>query len=89
MPLHLQTFSYRFAEQVLNSKLALKTQLEGVLTDPTLDIGTLSRPNFNAALNERFSALGWQSQPSGRGCLGSGVAPPPQPKKPGTEDLPD
>ena len=29
--LRLQTFSYRFAEQVLNSKLSLKQEIESVL----------------------------------------------------------
>jgi hypothetical protein len=63
VPLHLQTYSYRFAEQVLNSKLALKTELERMLTDETLDVRTLSRPNFNKALDERFTAHGWEPQP--------------------------
>jgi hypothetical protein len=63
MPLHLKTFSYRFAEQVLNSKLALKTELEGVLTDASLDVGTLTRQNFNKELDTRFTSKGWEAQP--------------------------
>lgn len=62
--LRLQKFSYRFAEQVLNSKLVLKQEIEDVLLDPSSDISSLSRPNFNAILEERFVNKGWESQPS-------------------------
>jgi len=57
-------FSYRFAEQVLNSKLKLKQELESILTDRTIDVSKLSRPAFNKMLKERFVAKGWESQPS-------------------------
>ncbi len=63
MQLRLQKFSYRFAEQVLSSKLALKQEIESVLTDPSIDISTLSRPQFNTELRERFVSKRWQSQP--------------------------
>ena len=63
MPLRLTTFSYRFAEQVLNSKLELKREIEDVLTDPSIAIHSLSRPVFNVELKERFVNKGWQSQP--------------------------
>src|SRR5258708_7830165 len=64
MALHLQTYSYRFAEQVMNSKLSLKQELEEVVTDSTMDVSTLTRPHFNKALNSRFAALGWETQPA-------------------------
>jgi hypothetical protein len=38
MILRLQSFSYRFAEQVLNSKLALKQEIENVLLDLDIEI---------------------------------------------------
>ena len=63
MILRLQRFSYRFAEQVLNSKLALKQEIEKIITDPTIDISTLTRPHFNKILDEKFSKVGWESQP--------------------------
>lgn len=63
MSLRLQRFSYRFAEQVLNSKLALKQEIEQVLTDPSIDPTTLSRPKFNDVLRDLFVTRGWQSQP--------------------------
>lgn len=64
MILRLQTFSYRFAEQVLNSKLALKQEIENVLLDSSIDIASLSRPNFNKVLEDLFMKRGWESQPS-------------------------
>ncbi len=64
MILRLQNFSYRFAEQVLNSKLPLKQEIESVLTDTSIDIPSLSRPNFNTILKNLFINKGWESQPS-------------------------
>ncbi len=63
MSLKLQTYSFRFAEQVLNSTLALKQEIESILTDPNIDIAQLSRPEFNKVLNALFCAKGWQPQP--------------------------
>jgi hypothetical protein len=60
--LSLQHFSYRFADEVLNSRWSLKKEAETLLTmntDPTL----LSRPGFNVLLRQRFVAAGWQDQP--------------------------
>jgi Restriction endonuclease BglII len=62
--LRLQRFSFRFAEQVLNSKLALKEEIENVLLETIPDIAKLSRPSFNDLLKERFVAHGWTSQPT-------------------------
>jgi hypothetical protein len=59
----LRDFSYRFAEQVLNSKLSLKKEIEEILTNPTLNLSELSRPTFNAELDKQFVAEGWESQP--------------------------
>jgi hypothetical protein len=64
MILRLQHFSYRFAEQVLNSKLALKQEIEAVLLDPSIDIASLSRPHFNEVLKNLFEKRSWESQPS-------------------------
>jgi hypothetical protein len=63
MNVRLERFSYRFAEQVLNSKLAIKQEIEQILTDKSIDLATLSRPKFNDVLKEVFIAQGWQSQP--------------------------
>ena len=62
MKLRLQKFSYRFAEQVLNSKLALKQEIEEILTNPKINITDLSRPRFNEILRELFVNKGWESE---------------------------
>jgi hypothetical protein len=64
MRLRLQKWSFRFAEQVLNSKLAVKQEIDEILLDPSIDIASLSRPSFNMLLDKAFVARGWQSQPS-------------------------
>jgi hypothetical protein len=64
MGIRLQRFSYRFAEQVLNSRLAIKQELEGILLDPSIELSELSRPRFNAVLEKLFVAKGWESQPA-------------------------
>jgi len=56
-------FSFRFAEQVLNSKLALKEDIEEVITSLNPDLRTLSRPRFNELLRASFRDHGWQDQP--------------------------
>ena len=63
MEIILRTFSYRFAEQVLNSRLALRQEIEEILTDQSLMIPDLSRPTFNKELDLRFVAKGWEAQP--------------------------
>ena len=61
--LHLKHFSYRFAEQVLNSKLAIKQEIETILTNEEIKIKALSRPAFNKVLRESSVAKGWTDQP--------------------------
>jgi len=63
MQLRLQKFSYRFAEQVLNSKLVIKQEIEDLLAHPSIDIPTLSRPHFNEVLKNLFVNKGWTDQP--------------------------
>jgi len=58
----LQKFSYRFAEQIFNSKLALKNEMENVILKSCSDLSVLTRPNFNKILEENFVSCGWQSQ---------------------------
>ncbi len=60
----LKTWSYRFAEEVINSKLSLKKEIEETLTDKSIDSATLTRPGFNSALRQRFVSKGWKDQPS-------------------------
>lgn len=62
--MRFRKFSFRFADQVLNSKLALKQEIEDILTDPTIDLASLSRPHFNEILRDAFIAKGWEDQPA-------------------------
>jgi hypothetical protein len=64
MKIRLQTYSFRFSEQVLNSKLASKQELESVLTDPSIDLAILSRPKYNEILDQLFCARNWERQPA-------------------------
>ncbi len=61
--MRLKRFSYRFAEQVLNSKLALKQEIENNILDVNTNLSELSRPRFNEILKEIFIQKGWQDQP--------------------------
>jgi hypothetical protein len=64
MRIRLERFSYRFAEQVLNSKLYIKQEIEDILTCPQIDLSKLTRPYFNQILDKMFKAKGWECQPS-------------------------
>ena len=64
MKLRTQNYSFRFAEQVLNSRLNLKQEIEEILEDRRIDLSQMSRPNFNKILDELFVDKGWESQPS-------------------------
>lgn len=63
MRINLQKYSFRFAEQVLNSKLALKQEIEDVLLDPSIELPSLNRPHFNKILEKLFIQKGWETQP--------------------------
>jgi len=63
MRLRLEKYSYRFAEQVMNSKLAIKQEIEETLTHLSIQIPTLSRPEFNKVLRDIFIGKGWEDQP--------------------------
>jgi len=61
--LSLKNYSFRFAEQVLNSRLAIKQEIHSILHDPAIVLDQLSRPHFNKVLDELFRRHGWQAQP--------------------------
>ena len=63
MRLSFQRYSYRFAEEVLNSNLSIKKEVESTITDLTFDVATLSRPQFNSLLRTGFLGKGWEDQP--------------------------
>ena len=55
MGINLQKYSFRFAEQVLNSKLALKQEIEDILLNPDIELLSLNRPHFNKVLENLFT----------------------------------
>ena len=61
--IRLRTYPFRFAEQVLNARLALKQEIENILQDPSIKPAELSRPRFNDVLDKLFRDRSWQSQP--------------------------
>jgi hypothetical protein len=63
MSVRLEHYSYRFAEQVINSRLSIKNELERIIFDSTTDLSLLSRPVFNKVLEDHFVEKGWASQP--------------------------
>ncbi len=64
MKLRLQTFSYRFAEQVLNSRLSIKQEIDDILNHRSIKIIELTHPNFNQILDDLFKKRGWECQPA-------------------------
>ena len=62
MKISLVEFSYRFAKEVLNSKLAIEEEIESILKSPDIDIHSLGRRNFNKILREKFVSKNWQEQ---------------------------
>ena len=63
MRINLQKYSFRFAEQVLNSKLALKQEIEDTLLIPDIKFSSLSRSHFNEILENLFIQKCWETQP--------------------------
>ncbi len=61
--MYFKTFSYRFAEEVLNSKIVIKNELENTIRELDPDLTQLSRPRFNEVLKEELVEKGWESQP--------------------------
>lgn len=63
MSVRLKKYSYRFAEQVFNSNLALKEEVENILFHSTKDLSILDRRTFNRILREAFISKNWINQP--------------------------
>lgn len=63
MRLTLKHFSYRFAEEIINNNMAIRNEIEAILTDRSLPISKLNRRRFNRELDQRFSDSGWTRQP--------------------------
>jgi len=58
-----RTWSYRFAEEILNSRLDLKKEIIDVVDSSILPFDQLTRPNLNKEFEKRFLEHGWDTQP--------------------------
>lgn len=61
--MRFRTYSFRFAEQVLNSKLNLKKEIESVITNLKPKKEELTRPALNELFRRKFIEKGWKDQP--------------------------
>lgn len=61
--IRLKKYSYRFAENILNSKLEIKNEIEQILLNSDMNFSKLSRPTYNGILKERFLEKNWEYQP--------------------------
>lgn len=61
--MRFEEYSYRFAEQVLNSKLRIKNEIESIISSIDINSINLSRPELNKEFENRFIEKGWESQP--------------------------
>lgn len=62
--MRFRTYSYRFAEQVLNSKLELKKEIEEIIVSVKVEPKAFSRPELNRILEDQFTDRRWESQPT-------------------------
>jgi len=62
--MRFRTYSYRFAEQVLNSKLELRKEIEEIIGSIKVKPKGFSRPKLNKIFEDRFTDRGWKSQPT-------------------------
>ena len=62
--MRFRTYSYRFAEQVLNSKLVSKTQIEIIIGSVEVKPKAFSRPELNEIFEAKFTDHEWESQPN-------------------------
>jgi len=61
--MNFKTWSYRFADQVLNSNLKIKSELEQVIRGIQFQRIDFNRKALNKTFKDGFLALGWQDQP--------------------------
>ena len=57
------SWSYRYAEQILNSKLALKKEIEDAIAALNIPPNGFSRPQLNEEIEKQLLAKGWSKQP--------------------------
>ncbi len=57
-----KSWSYRFAEEILNSRLSQKHEVIDVIENIPLPPEEMSRPNLNQAFKDCFEEKGWESE---------------------------
>ncbi len=70
--MHIVTYNYRFADEILNSRLDVKNEILDVLRDIRVPESGISTRDLNSTIRTRLEALGWQSQVSVFGGRGEG-----------------
>jgi len=60
--MRFRTWSYRFAEEVLNSKLPLKKEIEDIIRSINFPPAEISRPKLNDAFKKAFLNKGWKGE---------------------------
>jgi len=60
--MRFRTWSYRFAEEVLNSKLSLKKEIEDIIESINLSPNEVSRPRLNKAFRKEFLKRVWSPE---------------------------
>jgi hypothetical protein len=58
-----RAFSYRFAEQILNSRLPIRKEIEEILSSVKPSLKGYSRPELNEVLKNAFLDKEWADQP--------------------------
>lgn len=58
-----RTWSYRFADEILNSKYSVKKELEDIIRSTNLPASQMTRKALNHEFAKKFAAKGWQGQP--------------------------
>ncbi|MBT4512908.1 MAG: hypothetical protein HOC20_11980 [Chloroflexi bacterium] len=64
MELTLDKYSYRSGEDLLNRKLAIKREVEGIILGPGINILSFSAEEYVEIIRDGFSAKGWEKAPS-------------------------
>jgi len=61
--LRFLSWSFRYGEQILNSKLTLRKEVEDALTAIQVPEHGLSRPQLNVEIEKQLVDRGWKTQP--------------------------
>jgi hypothetical protein len=62
--MRFRTYSYRFAEQVLNSKLSIRKEIEEIISSVKPNPKGYSRPELNEIVRKEFLNRRWEDQPA-------------------------